>query len=217
MGSCACDSHAGTIPQLGRERARGKIGEFRFALASIGAPHSCIHAPGTVLNDQFKGADSWEEYLAKIESATPAIRALGVTDYYLLDTYDRVRNAKHRDRRLPGVDLVFPNIELRLAFGTVKGNWVNCHLLVNPQDPDHVGATKRFLAELTFEYSGDRFACTPDELMRLGWKIDSKRRDPRHCSAMASINGVSTAIRRCQIGSDAAGLRGLAVNPKRTN
>ncbi|CUX04007.1 AAA family ATPase [Rhizobium pusense] len=132
-------------------------------------PH--IHAPGTVLNDQFNGSDSWEQYLAKIEAATPAIRALGVTDYYLLDTYERVREAK-AGGRLPGVDLVFPNVELRLAFGTVKGNWVNCHLLVNPKDPDHVGATQRFLAQLTFEYSGDRFTCTPDELMRLGSKID---------------------------------------------
>lgn len=133
-------------------------------------PH--IHAPGTVLNDQFKGTDSFEQYLAKIEAATPAIRALGVTDYYLLDTYERVRDARLRDGRLAGVDLVFPNVELRLAFGTVKGNWVNCHLLVNPEDPDHVGAAQRFLAQLTFEYSGDRFACTLEELMRLGSKID---------------------------------------------
>ncbi|PZR94736.1 MAG: hypothetical protein DI537_06755 [Stutzerimonas stutzeri] len=134
-------------------------------------PH--IHAPGTVLNDQFKGTESFDQYLAKIEAATPAIRALGVTDYYLLDTYERVREAKRRDGRLADVDLVFPNVELRLAFGTVKGNWVNCHLLVNPEDPDHVGATQRFLAQLTFEYSGDRFACTPDELMRLGTKVDA--------------------------------------------
>ncbi|PJT31806.1 hypothetical protein CN877_23695, partial [Ochrobactrum sp. 689/2009] len=133
-------------------------------------PH--IHTPGTVLNDQFNGPDSWEEYLTKIETATPEIRALGVTDYYLLDTYEQVRTAKLRDGRLSGVDLIFPNVELRLAFGTVKGNWVNCHLLVNPQDPDHVGATQRFLAQLTFEYSGDRFACTPEELTRLGTRID---------------------------------------------
>lgn len=133
-------------------------------------PH--IHAPGTVLNDQFKGSDTWEQYLTKIEAATPAICALGVTDYYMLNTYERVREAKHRDGRLIGVELIFPNVELRLAFGTVKGNWVNCHLLVNPQDPDHVGATQRFLAQLTFEYSGDRFACTPEELIRLGMKID---------------------------------------------
>lgn len=134
-------------------------------------PH--IHAPGTVLNDQFKGTDTREEYLSKIEAASPQIRALGVTDYYLLDTYQEIRAAKYRDGRLPGVDLIFPNVELRLAFGTVKGNWVNCHLLVNPEDPDHVEATQRFLAQLTFDAFGDRFACTPDGLTRLGTKVDA--------------------------------------------
>ncbi|RWA98232.1 TrlF family AAA-like ATPase [Mesorhizobium sp.] len=134
-------------------------------------PH--IHAPGTVLNDQFKGTDTREEYLAKIEAATPAIRALGVTDYYLLDTYEQIREAKYRDGLLPGIDLIFPNVELRLAFGTVKGNWVNCHLLVNPQDPGHVQATQRFLAQLTFDAFGDRFTCTPDDLTRLGTKVDA--------------------------------------------
>jgi hypothetical protein len=47
-------------------------------------PH--VHAPGTVLNDQFKGADSWERYLGALETATPMIRALGVTDYYSTDS-----------------------------------------------------------------------------------------------------------------------------------
>jgi hypothetical protein len=133
-------------------------------------PH--IHAPGTVLNDQFKGTDSWEQYLTKVESATPTIRALGVTDYYLLDTYERVRNAKLNDGRLGDVELIFPNVELRLGFGTVKGNWVNCHLLVSPEDPDHVGATQRFLQQLTFDAYDDRFTCTPGDLTRLGTKVD---------------------------------------------
>jgi hypothetical protein len=42
-------------------------------------PH--IHAPGTVLNDQFRGADSWEDYLTALENTTPPIRAIGITDY----------------------------------------------------------------------------------------------------------------------------------------
>ncbi|EGL62108.1 hypothetical protein AGRO_5182 [Agrobacterium sp. ATCC 31749] len=61
---------------------------------------------------------TWGQYLSKIEEITRAISALGVTDYYLLGTYERVRDAKHRDGRLPGVDLVFSNVELRQAFGT---------------------------------------------------------------------------------------------------
>src|SRR6516225_3478338 len=48
-------------------------------------PH--IHAPGTVLNNQFKGPDSWECYLKALEAATPAIRAIGVTDYYSAERY----------------------------------------------------------------------------------------------------------------------------------
>ncbi|EGL62109.1 hypothetical protein AGRO_5183 [Agrobacterium sp. ATCC 31749] len=44
----------------------------------------------------------------------------------------------------------------------MKGNWVNGHLLVDPEDPDHIGATQRFPSPLTFESSGDRLACMPD-------------------------------------------------------
>jgi hypothetical protein len=81
-------------------------------------PH--IHAPGTVLNDQFKGADSWESYLKALEAATPAIRAIGITDYYSTESYERVCEEKQQGR-LPDCDLIFANIEMRLGVGTVKG------------------------------------------------------------------------------------------------
>lgn len=139
-------------------------------------PH--IHAPGTVLNDQFKGADSWERYLEALETATPAIRALGVTDYYGVETYERVLEAK-RNGRLPACDLIFPNIEMRLGVGTVKGKWVNIHLLVNPEDPEHVAELKRFLARLTFTAHGDKYCCNSDDLMRLGRRFDPTVSDPR--------------------------------------
>src|SRR6266436_5563325 len=80
-------------------------------------PH--VHAPGTVLNDRFRGADSWERYLSALETATPAIRAIGVTDYYSTESYERVIEAK-RDGRLADCDLIFPNIEMRLGVGTIK-------------------------------------------------------------------------------------------------
>jgi putative AbiEii toxin of type IV toxin-antitoxin system/AAA domain-containing protein len=132
-------------------------------------PH--IHAPGTVLNDQFKGGDVWEDYLAALESRTPVIRALGVTDYYSLKTYERVQAEKAKGR-LPQCDLVFPNVELRLKLGTVRGAWVNLHLLVSPDDPNHVEEIKRILSRLTFDAHEDRFACRADDLVRLGKKAD---------------------------------------------
>jgi ABC-type lipoprotein export system ATPase subunit len=133
-------------------------------------PH--IHAPGTVLNNQFKGATAWQDYLAALEAAAPTIRALGVTDYYSTDTYEQV--VKHKaSGRLTGCDLIFPNIEMRLALGTVKGRWVNIHLLVSPDDPDHLGELKRLLARLSFEAHDDSFNCSREDLIRLGRKADA--------------------------------------------
>jgi energy-coupling factor transporter ATP-binding protein EcfA2 len=138
-------------------------------------PH--IHAPGTVLNDQFKGADSWASYLKALEAAAPAIRAIGVTDYYSTDSYERVCEAK-RQGRLPECELIFPNIEMRLGIGTVKGKWVNLHLLVSPEDPEHLVELKRFLARLTFSAHSDSFCCNKDDLIRLGQRFDSNLTEP---------------------------------------
>lgn len=90
-----------------------------------------------------------EAYLAALEAAMPKIRAIGVTDYYLIDTYWRVRTAKQLGR-LPDCNLIFPNIEMRLDIATQEGRQVNIHLLVNPTDADHVGQLTGFLGRLTF-------------------------------------------------------------------
>ena len=128
-------------------------------------PH--LHAPGTLLEDRYPGSDGWELYLTAIENASPAIRALGITDYCVTRSYERVKAAKDKGR-LTNCDLLFPNIELRLNTGTVKGNYVNIHLLVCPDDPDHLSELNRFLGRLEFSAFDDKFACTPSELVRLG-------------------------------------------------
>ena len=134
-------------------------------------PH--FHAPGTALNDQFgKEQSDFDAYLTKIETSTPSIRAIGVTDYYLLDTYERVAKAKVAEGRLPNVDLVFPNVELRLDFGLPKGGWINAHLLVCPDDPNHLKEVKNLLAQLTFRADGTLYNCTEDGLSRLGQSVD---------------------------------------------
>ena len=89
-------------------------------------PH--IHAPGTVLNNQFGGRDAWTNYLDALENATPKIEAIGVTDYYVTDTYEEVLR-RRIGGRLPDVQLIFPNIELRLDVAARSG-FVNLHLLV---------------------------------------------------------------------------------------
>ncbi len=139
-------------------------------------PH--IHAPGTLFNDQFAGDDPWEEYLASIETSEPRIEAIGVTDYYGTETYRKLLEYKGNGR-LPDVGLLFPNIELRLDIATVSGNWANIHLLVSPEDSDHLKEAERFLSRLTFESPVGKYACTPDDLTLLGFKLDPKISDAK--------------------------------------
>ncbi|HGM8383640.1 TPA: TrlF family AAA-like ATPase [Pseudomonas aeruginosa] len=138
-------------------------------------PH--IHAPGTVLNNQFGGGSAWDTYLENLEAATPKIEALAVTDYYLTDTYEEVLSHKAAGR-LPNVQLIFPNVELRLDVAAKTG-FVNLHLLVSPEDSNHVAELHRILQRLQFQAHGDTFNCTRADLISLGKKADTSITDDR--------------------------------------
>lgn len=151
-------------------------------------PH--IHAPGTLLNNQFGAVDPWEAYLTTLEGLTPQIEAIGVTDYYVTDTYEEL--LKHKaNGRLPGVRLLFPNVELRLDVAA-KSGFVNIHLLVSPEDTDHLAELKRILKRLQFGAHNDRFDCTRDELIKLGKRADKTITDDgaalRHGATQFKVN-----------------------------
>jgi len=135
-------------------------------------PH--LHAPGTLLCDQFGG--SWEKYLEKIENSNPQVSALGVTDYFCIQTYREVRKLK-RQGRLPQVKLLFPNVELRLDVKTEKGPAINIHLLFSPDDPNHEEEVERILRNLKFEFREKQYSCTPTELVQLGREFDPSQSD----------------------------------------
>src|SRR5690349_8177843 len=104
-------------------------------------PH--IHAPGTLMNDQFKG--DWDGYLNAIASATPRVNALGITDYLSIGTYKEfLRRGSTRLKEI----FVFPNVEMRLTIATEKTLPINLHLLFSPDSPDHVEQIERVLAML---------------------------------------------------------------------
>lgn len=131
-------------------------------------PH--IHAPGTILNNQFGAANPWEAYLTALEGLTPKIEVIAVTDYYITDRYEEF--LKHKAAgRVPGVMLLFPNIELRLDVAA-KSGFVNVHLMVSPEDANHVSEVKSLLKRLQFNAFNERFDCTPEELIKLGKRAD---------------------------------------------
>ncbi len=138
-------------------------------------PH--IHAPGTVLNDQFGGGMPWETYLSTLEASSPRIEAIGVTDYYLTEVYQEVIKYKNVGR-LPDVKLIFPNVELRLDVRARTG-FVNVHLLVSPEDPNHISELLRILQRLQFQAHGDIFNCTRSDLISLGKRADTSITDDR--------------------------------------
>ena len=153
-------------------------------------PH--IHAQNTIFNNQFGGVDPCRAYLTTLENVTPKIEAIAVTDYYVTDTYEEFLN--HRvEGRLPGVMLLFPNIELRLDVAA-KSGFVNIHLLISPEDPDHLSEVKRILKRLQFYAFDDRFDCTREELIKLGKRADPAIADDgvalRHGATQFKINFV---------------------------
>ncbi|HDR8922023.1 TPA: AAA family ATPase [Burkholderia vietnamiensis] len=128
-------------------------------------PH--IHVPGTALNDQYGGTDPWEGFLKAVDAAAPPLRAVGITDYFGIDGYVQALEYKKLGR-LPNVDFIFPNVELRLSIETSKASAINLHLLFCPDDADHVDRIHRFLRELQFSYQGETFRCERTDLIRLG-------------------------------------------------
>ena len=126
-------------------------------------PH--IHIPGTLKNDFKKG--TLDEFIQKVNTSSPPIKALGITDYCVLDSYEKVLPI-FRDGKLPNVKLLFPNIELRFAVSAGGGSPINFHLLVSPDEDDHIERTKRFLGDIKFEYEGENFGCNNEDLIRLG-------------------------------------------------
>lgn len=129
-------------------------------------PH--IHAPGTVLNNQF--GDDWAGYVQRINSAVPKTSVLGITDYFGLAVYEKVRERWLRGE-MPGVSLLFPNIEIRLNLKVDRGSGVNLHLLVDPTDDDHVERVREKLQALTFVYDSagrETYRCSDQGLQRLG-------------------------------------------------
>lgn len=85
-------------------------------------PH--IHTPGTALNNGYAGEDPWDGFLTQIEKSLPPIHALGITDYCSIERYIETLG-KQREGRLPGVGLIFPNVEFRLSIETKKGVGIN--------------------------------------------------------------------------------------------
>lgn len=67
-------------------------------------PH--IHIPGTILNDQYTGSALLGNFCERIINAGPPIKVLGITDYYSIDSYEKMFSARN-EGKLPSIELIF--------------------------------------------------------------------------------------------------------------
>ena len=124
-----------------------------------------LHTPYSVLNNQFgdpEKEETWEQYISEIERVAKekGIVAIGITDYFTIEGYKRVREYK-RDGRLKNL-LIFPNIEFRvdkIIYRTksgIKGRRLNLHVLFSPEiDPSLI--EEHFLHDLNFVFDDHPF------------------------------------------------------------
>jgi energy-coupling factor transporter ATP-binding protein EcfA2 len=124
-------------------------------------PH--VHLPGTLLNDQFGGM-SVDEALDALAAASPLIEAAGITDYYSTRVFREAVDSRARGHGT-SIELLFPNVEVRLEIPTASGRGVNVHLLAGPEEADDLD---RFVQSLTFTYNERPYLCTVEDLERLG-------------------------------------------------
>ena len=123
-----------------------------------------IHTPGTAKNNQFPTDIHWEEYLNVLERNVD-IAVLGVTDYFSIDNYLKLKEFQTQGR-LQGKYLI-PNIELRILPVTTSEVPINLHVLFDPE-LDVSCIQREFLKKLSFTYGGATFTAETDDLIALG-------------------------------------------------
>jgi hypothetical protein len=94
-----------------------------------------VHTPASLV--QGYGGDSedtWARYIDELEALPEDIRVVGINDYWFIDGYRRVVEAK-ASGRLSNLDAIFPVVELRLnLFGGTEGQLsrANLHVIFDP-------------------------------------------------------------------------------------
>ena len=131
-----------------------------------------IHTPGTMKNDQFGSGESvWDEYIKKLEESDIAV--FGITDYFSINNYLKVREYQQKKGRLTG-KTIFPNIELRILPVTGEGRPINIHVVLDPSIEEEQ-IEREFFGGL--KVGGlNNYSCRRDDLIAYGKQLENNDR-----------------------------------------
>jgi ABC-type lipoprotein export system ATPase subunit len=98
-----------------------------------------IHTPASIVQQYGSATDEvWARFIDELEALPADITVIGINDYWFLDGYKRVLQARN-DGRLKNLEAIFPVVEVRLdQFGGTAGKLsrVNGHVIFDPDlDP----------------------------------------------------------------------------------
>lgn len=148
-----------------------------------------IHTPGTNKNDSFNGKnleEKWENYIFDINNSKEDISVIGITDYFSVKNYFKFKDHFQSGMITKKIDLIIPNVELRIAPVTGKKTPINIHCLFNPAIDKEIES--RFLSRLTFKYGGSQFSAIENELIRLGREIINDNNHPEDGAYKLGVN-----------------------------
>jgi len=94
-----------------------------------------IHTPGTKKNDQFKGStldEKWERFFQTINNSTEKIAVVGITDYFCIENYFKFKEHITNSKITKKLQLILPNIEIRVLPVTDSSTPINLHCIFNP-------------------------------------------------------------------------------------
>lgn len=163
-----------------------------------------LHSPSTALNNQFAGdtiEEKWDKYIKKI-SELKDIKVLGITDYFSIEGYIKLKSYKD-SRKLDNIDLILPNVEMRITPVTKTETPINIHMIFSPdvvQDLEN-----KFFRNLKYDYRGESYSCTREDLIKLGREF---RNDASLAENIAYCEGVN------QFKTDINKLRAILSNSK---
>lgn len=131
-----------------------------------------IHTPGTKKNDQFEGGspeEKWNKFIDSVNNTSDDISVIGITDYFSIDNYMKFKDFFNSGYITKKIDLIIPNIELRITPVTGSAKAINIHCLFNPSIDTEI--EDRFLSKLSFRHNNSDYSAKRSELCRLGRTI----------------------------------------------
>lgn len=164
-----------------------------------------IHTPASVIqhfgNNQKD--ETWEEYLRALELLPSDIKAIGINDYFFLDGYSRIVQAKNSGR-LSNIDLILPVVEFRISSfaGNKSLRKINYHVIFSDElTPDQIESF--FLSDLHMELKlddGEAWrgkVCHRDSLIELGKAIKKsspESKQPNESDLLVGFNNAAFSM-----------------------